>query len=74
MKLNENQRENELNGEKNWVYTNWLSANESNLNSPSAAYNAGYWICHDYEKPNGFDTGVSDERGILAESLYNELM
>ena len=39
-------------------------------NSSEVAYSAGYDWCYYYERPAGYDSGVSDTRGNLARDMF----
>ena len=58
----------ELSGDYKYVYNQWNSEN-SNKNTASAAYNAGYIICKKYEVPADTENQAK-KRGKTAQSMY----
>lgn len=64
---------NELNGNYNSVYTNWLSQYSDNANG---AYGAGSVVCNQYESPDPNAGGVNqaEDRGKNAQNVYNVMM
>ena len=54
------------------IYPNWKSANGSNLNSQTAAYNAGSELCLKYEVPANSATEAVT-RGNLAKLIYVDI-
>ena len=59
---------NELKGNNKSIYNQWKKNN--NINTPLAAYNAGYIICNEYEKPKDKEK-KGKERGKTAQNMYN---
>lgn len=55
------------------VYSKWKSGNSSNLESTDAAYDAGYKVCYNYERPSGYKT-KSVNRGNLAIEYYQAMV
>ncbi|NLK74076.1 MAG: hypothetical protein GX288_02155, partial [Clostridiales bacterium] len=63
----------ELNGSYKYIYTSWKSSNLSNLDSQTAAYNAGYDLCMKYEVPaNRYSKAPA--RGDLAKAIYIDMV
>lgn len=60
---------NELKGGYSHIYSQWKKDNKV-LNSPSAAYNAGYQITKKYEKPKDTENKAK-ERANTAQNMYN---
>ncbi|MCL2141190.1 MAG: phage tail tip lysozyme [Dehalococcoidia bacterium] len=54
------------------IYPNWKSANSSDLNSQTAAYNAGSDLCLNYEIPAN-KAVKAVERGNLAKLIYVDI-
>jgi len=63
---------NELDGAYSQIHSTWVKEN-SNLNSPKAAYNAGYLITKKYEKPNDLENEAK-KRGKTAQNMYSEMV
>ena len=63
---------NELEGTYSHIRSTWKKEN-SNLNSPLAAYNAGYLITKKYEKPKDLE-GQAKIRGKTAQNMYSEMV
>ena len=60
-------------GDYGRIYTSWINANSSMLNTSMAAYDAGYTLCVRYEMPDDMYTkGV--ERGNHAKLIYADMM
>ena len=63
----------ELNGSYKYIYTSWKNSNLSNLDSQTAAYNAGYDLCMKYEVPaNRYSK--APVRGDLAKAIYIDMV
>ena len=63
---------NELDGTYSQIHSTWVKEN-SNLDSPQAAYNAGYLITKKYEKPNDLENEAK-KRGNTAHNMYSEMV
>ena len=61
----------ELCGGYYYVYNWWCSRNSPYLNTPEAAYDAGWLICIEYERP--LYTNQAVIRGDLAVLIYNDI-
>ena len=61
----------ELQGTYSHIHSQWKRDN-SNLNSPAAAYNAGYQLTKKYEKPKDLE-GQAKIRAKTAQNMYNEM-
>ena len=59
----------ELQGSHASTYNTWKNDN-SNKNTASAAYSAGYWVCKKYEIPADTETKAK-QRGNTAIEIYN---
>lgn len=59
----------ELKGSHVSVYNTWKNEN-SNKNTASAAYSAGYWVCKKYEIPADTENRAR-QRGNTATEVYN---
>lgn len=60
----------ELKGSHLYVYNNWKNQNSSNKNSSTAAYNAGYIVCKQYEVPADTEKRAK-ERGNTSKNIYS---
>ena len=56
------------NGYKN-IYDNWKKENKNNINSETAAYNAAYKVCMNYEIPSD-KANKAVTRGNTAKNIY----
>lgn len=62
---------NELRGDYKSVYINWKT-DIVNVSAEGAAYQAGYTVCMNYEKPRGKEE-KADRRGKIAQEIYNAM-
>ena len=61
----------ELQGSHSYVYSTWKNEN-SNKNTATATYNAGYIICKKYEVPADTENRAR-QRGNTAKEIYNNM-
>jgi len=54
------------------IYSTWKGTNSAKLNSQDAAYDAGYKLCQNYEKPK--DTNQYSIRADFAKKIYPEIV